>query len=63
MLLASHGIINKNLSDPLGQMARFRNLLVHRYWEIDYARLYNIIAGDDLNDLEEFVKSLKQIME
>ena len=62
-LLASHGMINKNLSDPLGQMARFRNLLLHRYCEIDYARLYNIVAGDDLNDLKEFIRSIKRIIE
>ncbi len=37
-------------------MARFRNLLVHRYWEIDYGRMYDIITGDDLNDLERFMK-------
>ncbi|MBW1930949.1 MAG: DUF86 domain-containing protein [Deltaproteobacteria bacterium] len=62
-LLASHNMIEKELSGKLAQMARFRNLLVHRYWEIDYVRLYNIIAGDDLNDLEEFIRSIKRIIE
>ena len=62
-LLASQGIINKELSDHLAQMARFRNLLVHRYWDIDYVRLYNIIAGDDLNDLEEFIRSIRKVIE
>jgi len=62
-LLASHNMIEKELSGKLAQMARFRNLLVHRYWEIDYVRLYNIIAGEDLNDLEEFIRSIKRIIE
>lgn len=35
------------------QMARFRNLLVHVYWKIDYGQIYDIIATR-LDDLRSF---------
>ncbi len=54
-LLADHEIIDTDLSLRLVKMARFRNLLVHRYWEIEYARMYEIICGPDLDDLIEFI--------
>jgi uncharacterized protein YutE (UPF0331/DUF86 family) len=38
-------------------MARFRNVLVHLYWTVDYERLYDIIRGD-LGDLREFVRAI-----
>ncbi len=54
-LLGDHDLIDRELSLRLAKMARFRNLLVHRYWEIDYSRMYEIIIGPDLDDLEEFI--------
>jgi len=34
-------------------VARFRNLIVHLYWEVDNRRVYEIIRTD-LNDLDAF---------
>jgi uncharacterized protein YutE (UPF0331/DUF86 family) len=44
-------------------MARFRNLLVHQYWEINYARMYNIISGPDLDDFKEFIQQITRLIE
>ena len=63
MLLSEHGLIDKSLAIRLAQMARFRNLLVHQYWEIDYARMYQIITGSDLDDLNEFTAQIKKVVE
>jgi len=62
-LLGDAGIVDKNLSDRLSKMARFRNLLVHQYWEIDYSRLYDIVTGPDLEDLEAFVQNIGLLIE
>ena len=62
-LLADQGLIDHDLSERLSNMARFRNLLVHRYWEIDYARLYQTITGPDLDDLEIFVQAVGKLIE
>lgn len=51
-------VIDKDLTDKLIMMARFRNILVHRYWEIidkkilDYAK----------NNLDDFILFSKAII-
>ncbi|MDH5640180.1 MAG: DUF86 domain-containing protein [Nitrospira sp.] len=46
-------LIAPDLSSRLQQMARFRNLLIHVYWKIDYAQVYDTIATR-LDDLRAF---------
>lgn len=55
--LATHGIIDSALAERLKAMARFRNLLLHRYWEVDDQRVLTI-ARNDLSDFERFVGAL-----
>ena len=55
--LAAHGVIDSALAERLKAMARFRNLLLHRYWEVDDQRVLTI-ARNDLSDLERFVGAL-----
>ena len=62
-LLADQGLVDQDLASRLGRMARFRNLLVHQYWEIDHSRLYEIITGPDLEDLEAFVRQVGLLIE
>jgi uncharacterized protein YutE (UPF0331/DUF86 family) len=61
-LLAEHGLIATTLATRLAQMARFRNVLIHRYWHVDYTRVYEIITGPDLEDLVAFVKQVGNII-
>jgi len=56
-VLEENGIIDHVLSEKLQEMAQFRNLLVHRYGEIDIKRVY-IIMSDDLKDIQKFAKSI-----
>jgi uncharacterized protein YutE (UPF0331/DUF86 family) len=51
--LADLGAIDGHLAGRLGRMARFRNLLVHLYWQVDDRRVYQIIR-EDLGDLEVY---------
>ena len=62
-LLGDHDLIDRDISLRLAKMARFRNLLVHRYWAIDYSRMYEIITGPDLDDLEEFIIQISRLSE
>lgn len=62
-LLGEHHLIDQGVASRLTKMARFRNLLVHRYWEIDYGRMYDIITGDDLVDLEHFMKQISGLFD
>ncbi|MEK7667446.1 MAG: DUF86 domain-containing protein [Gemmatimonadota bacterium] len=51
--LGAAGIVPPELAARLRQMARFRNVLVHVYWKIDYGRVYEVLARD-LGDLRSF---------
>jgi uncharacterized protein YutE (UPF0331/DUF86 family) len=55
--LARAGVIPEVLSWRLQQMATFRNLLVHVYWEVDYGRVFDAIEAD-LDDLTEFSRTI-----
>ena len=60
IILGEEGILSKDLSERLARMAKFRNMLVHIYWEIDDAKVLEIIQ-DDLKDLEEFMGEVGKI--
>ena len=51
-VLKEEGVIQKKLATKLEDMARFRNLLVHRYGEIDNRRVLEIIKRN-LKDIHE----------
>jgi len=44
----------KNLSFKLQEMAKFRNLLVYRYAEVETKKLFKIMK-DDVKDIKEFI--------
>ncbi|HHE48425.1 MAG TPA: DUF86 domain-containing protein [Candidatus Acetothermia bacterium] len=60
-ILGEAGIIPQELSRNLQKMARFRNMLVHLYWTVDYERLYNIIH-ENLDDLRRFVRAIGELL-
>ncbi|RLG39814.1 MAG: DUF86 domain-containing protein [Thermoproteota archaeon] len=60
-ILEEEGIIDEDLSLRLQRMAKFRNLLVHRYAEIETRKLFTIMTKD-VKDLMEFVKVVLRII-
>ena len=51
-------VLEKDLNKRLADMARFRNLLVHRYGKIDDRRLFRIL-NENIDDLHEFVEDIQ----
>lgn len=56
-LLGEAKLISPALADRLATMARFRNRLVHLYWDIDYGQVHDIICTS-LGDLEDFAREV-----
>ena len=56
-ILQENKIISKELYVKLEEMAKFRNLLVHRYAEIETQKIFKIIK-DDVRDVKEFVNMI-----
>ncbi len=60
--LGEHEVIPKELAEKLAKIARFRNLLIHRYWEVDMKYIMEIVE-DSLGDVEEFMVRIEEYME
>jgi len=60
-LLHQAGILQADLTERLQQMARFRNLLVHVYWKVDFEQVHDIIC-DRLEDLRAFSSAMAQLL-
>jgi len=58
IILGESGVISSELAERLAKMAKFRNMLIHIYWEIDNVKVYDII-NQDLNDLRMYINDLK----
>ena len=59
--LGKHGVIPEELAEKLAKMARFRNLIVHRYWEADMAHIMDIVENS-LGDVEEFMVKVEEYL-
>ena len=58
-ILGDKKIIDKELSNKLVKMAKFRNLLIHMYYKVDDREVYKIIK-ENLSDIEMFVKEIEE---
>lgn len=56
-VLQELGVVSSGLAARLQKMARFRNLVVHLYWQVDDTKVYDIIQSD-LDDLKEFQEAV-----
>ena len=54
-------VIDQALTDRLVTMAKFRNRLVHLYWEIDAGKIFEIIQ-DSLEDFKLFEKRIVKFL-
>ncbi|MFB6115372.1 MAG: DUF86 domain-containing protein [Candidatus Nanohalobium sp.] len=61
-VLSKNKIITEELASKLEEMARFRNLLVHRYGEIESEKLEEFIR-EELEDVKQFTSSIYKYME
>jgi len=61
-LLAREEIISEQLAIEMGDAARFRNLVVHQYGDIDFEKVYSSY-NDDLDDLRWFAEEVQEFVE
>ena len=60
-LLGEKGVIEKGLAERLGDMAGFRNLLVHRYGDVDNEAVLGMIKSE-LSDVVEFERAVVRLL-
>jgi len=62
MRLAQGKIISAEFGKKLVNMAKFRNLLVHVYWEIDSEKVYHNLRNN-LEDFKDFARHILKFLE
>jgi uncharacterized protein YutE (UPF0331/DUF86 family) len=60
-ILGEGGIIPKDLALELKKLARFRDMLDHMYWKIDYGSMFDIL-NSSLEQLKEFSKAIMGLL-
>ncbi|HSB04290.1 MAG TPA: DUF86 domain-containing protein [Thermodesulfobacteriota bacterium] len=59
--LSEASIITKELSEKLKRVASLRNLLIHKYWEIDDHKVFRS-AKENVGDFEEFLRQVNKLL-
>lgn len=62
VVLIERGILKAQMRDSLGAMARFRNRLVHLYWEVDDELVYDYLQ-DSISDIARFAQEMGKFLE
>ena len=60
-ILADGGIIPGELSGQLQKTARFRNMLIHMYWKVDYGAVFEILNAS-LDELRIFSREIVKLV-
>ena len=61
-ILGEMGILSVELTEQLKKMAKFRNLLVHLYWQVDNRKVYEIIKKDIL-DIKIYLQKIGEFIQ
>ena len=56
-VLADSGVIERDFASELEKMARFRNRLVHIYWNVDVIEVWRILQSR-LGDFEKYISQV-----
>ena len=59
--LSDAKIITGELSDKLKKVASLRNILIHKYWEIDDRKVLKS-AKENIGDFEEFLRQINEFI-
>ena len=60
-LVRARCIVAPDLAERLQRMARFRNLLVHVYWNLDHRQVHKTMR-EDLGDLRAFAAAVVALL-
>jgi uncharacterized protein YutE (UPF0331/DUF86 family) len=61
-ILGHAGLIQEELAEELSDLAGFRNVLVHIYWQLDLDQVYGVLQND-LKTLKSFLQKIKSLLD
>lgn len=57
--LVERGVISSRIGEEMERLTRLRNLIIHRYWEVDDSRMYKEARNNGLKVVEDFIKEVE----
>jgi len=60
--LAEKGVISYSVGEEMKKLVRLRNLIVHRYWEVDDARIYMEAKKGGINVVKRFLREVEEFV-
>lgn len=60
-LLEENGVLTLPVAESMRQMARFRNRIVHLYWDLDLDLVYGYLT-ERLGDFDGFLKAIEEYL-
>lgn len=62
-ILSENNIIHPELSMKLADLAGFRNIITHIYWQLDLEEVYSVLQNEfmSLKEFEKIIKNLVQL--
>jgi len=58
--LLGHGVLSSDVGEGMIRLVRLRNLIVHRYWEVDDIRMYREIKGEGIKLIRRFIEEVER---
>ena len=55
-------VVSRDVGEVMIRFVRLRNLIVHRYWEVDNARMYREVREEELRIARRFVEEVKSFV-
>ncbi len=56
--MAERGIISLSVAEEMSKLVRLRNLIIHRYWEVDDVRIYREAKGGGMDVIKRFLSEV-----
>nr|WP_245534193.1 HepT-like ribonuclease domain-containing protein [Thermofilum pendens] len=61
--LGEKGVVSMETAMKMAKLASLRNIIVHRYWAIDDARILNEAKGSGTKAVREFIDEVLRYVE
>ncbi len=58
--LVEHGVISPEVGEEMRRLVKLRNLIIHRYWEVDDSRIYREARDSGLDVVKKFVEEVEE---
>lgn len=57
--MMERNVVSRDVGEGMIRFVRLRNLIVHRYWEVDDARMYKEVKEEGFRIVRRFIEEVE----